>query len=92
MGRPKVRRIVDISHPEVYDLKDIHTDDLYVKVTRLSEARELIRFIKLERQPYILVVEAGFLEGLDVGRTEMRLFCVYTPHKKKIKVNYAKRT
>lgn len=81
MAKLTVRSVVEISDPHKYDIDRLRWEDLYVKVLKLSEAKELCRYIRLEGKPYIIVTMAGMLDDELHKREKMRLFCIFTPFK-----------
>ena len=82
MAKINVQRVIEVSHPDVYNIDKLRWEDLYVKVLKLSEAKEMCRYIRLEKKPYIIITLSGTLDdNLAHSREKMRLFCVFTPYK-----------
>jgi len=84
MAKINVRSVVEVSHPAQYNIDRLRWEDLYCKVLKLSEAKELCRYLKLDKRPYIIITMSGTLEDdVRYGKEKMRLFCIFTPVKGK---------
>jgi hypothetical protein len=81
MAKLNVRSVIEVSHPQHYNIDKLRWEDLYVKVLKLSEAKELCRYLKIEKRPYIIVTMSGMLDDDIHKREKMRLFCIFTPYK-----------
>jgi hypothetical protein len=79
MGKPNIIKVLEVNRPEAYGVEKIRWEDLYVKCGKLSEARDLLVFLKLDNKPYVLVVMSGKLD--DSVRGKMRLFVIFRPVK-----------
>lgn len=79
MGKPILLKVLEVSHPDTYNAAHCRWEDLYVKCGKLSEATELLVYLKLDSKPYVLAVISGKLD--DSERGKMRLFVIFRPVK-----------
>ena len=83
MAKIEILKVVEVSDPQLYDIKDLRWEDLYVRVLKLSEAQEICRYIRRDGKPFVIIVNGGVLDDEVVCKSKerMRLFCVFTPAK-----------
>jgi hypothetical protein len=77
MSKPKVLRVIEVSHPDRYNIDKLRYEDLYLKATKLSDTRECLVYLRMENRPYVIVVLSGTLDDEGVRPGRMRLFCVF---------------
>jgi hypothetical protein len=78
MSKPKVLRVIEVSHPDKYNEKMLRYEDLYLKATKLSDTKECLVYLRMENRPYVIAVIAGTLDDDDGAKAiRMRLFCVF---------------
>lgn len=83
MAKINIRSVIEVSHPDIYNIDKLCWMHLYCKVLKLSEAKELCRYLKLDNKPYIIITMAGTLDDdIRYGKEKMRLFCIFTPVKR----------
>lgn len=77
MAKPKIIKVLEISHPGRYNVDKLRMEDLYLKAAKYSETQECLVYLRMDNKPYIIVTMAGTMDDDGIRSGRMRLFCVF---------------
>ena len=80
MAKINIRSVIEVSHPDVYNIDRLRHEDMWLKCTKLSDAKAATRYLRLDKKPYVIITMSGLLDD-DVRKEKMRLFVIFSPVK-----------